>query len=46
MSAGPGRFEEVYAEHVIGIYRFVYARVGNRPDAEDLTAQVFVRAVE
>jgi RNA polymerase sigma-70 factor, ECF subfamily len=46
MSTGPGRFEEVYADHVIGIYRFVYARVGNRPDAEDLTAQVFVRAVE
>ena len=46
MSTAPGRFEEVYAEHVIGVYRFVYARVGNRPDAEDLTAQVFVRAVE
>ena len=42
----PGRFEQVYDEHVVGIYRFVYARVGNRPDAEDLTAQVFVRAVE
>jgi RNA polymerase sigma-70 factor (ECF subfamily) len=46
MSTGPGRFEQVYTEHVVGIYRFVYARVGNRPDAEDLTAQVFVRAVE
>jgi RNA polymerase sigma-70 factor, ECF subfamily len=46
MSTGPGRFEQVYDEHVVGIYRFVYARVGNRPDAEDLTAQVFVRAVE
>ena len=46
MSTDRGRFEEVYAEHVIGVYRFVYARVGNRPDAEDLTAQVFVRAVE
>lgn len=46
MSSGPGRFEQVYDEHVVGIYRFVYARVGNRPDAEDLTAQVFVRAVE
>ena len=44
--SGPGRFEQVYDEHVVGIYRFVYARVGNRPDAEDLTAQVFVRAVE
>jgi RNA polymerase sigma-70 factor (ECF subfamily) len=46
MSTGPGRFEQVYDEHVVGIYRFVYARVGNHPDAEDLTAQVFVRAVE
>lgn len=46
MSTGPGRFEQVYGQHVVGIYRFVYARVGNRPDAEDLTAQVFVRAVE
>jgi RNA polymerase sigma-70 factor (ECF subfamily) len=46
MVSSPGRFEQVYDEHVVGIYRFVYARVGNRPDAEDLTAQVFVRAVE
>ena len=46
MPTAPGRFEQVYDEHVVGIYRFVYARVGNRPDAEDLTAQVFVRAVE
>jgi len=46
MSTDPGRFEQVYDEHVVAIYRFVYARVGNRPDAEDLTAQVFVRAVE
>lgn len=41
-----GRFEEIYDAHVVPIYRFVYARVGNRPDAEDLTAQVFMRAVE
>jgi RNA polymerase sigma-70 factor, ECF subfamily len=46
MTTVPGRFERIYDEHVIAIYRFVYARVGNRPDAEDLTAQVFVRAVE
>jgi RNA polymerase sigma-70 factor (ECF subfamily) len=31
---------------VTAIHRFVYARVGNRPDAEDLTGQVFMRAVE
>jgi RNA polymerase sigma-70 factor (ECF subfamily) len=46
MSASPGPFETVYDRHVVGIYRFIYARVGNHPDAEDLTAQVFVRAVE
>jgi RNA polymerase sigma-70 factor (ECF subfamily) len=46
MSTGPGPFEKVYDEHVVGIYRFIYARVGNHPDAEDLTAQVFVRSVE
>jgi RNA polymerase sigma-70 factor (ECF subfamily) len=41
-----GRFEEIYDAHVVQIYRFIHARVGNRPDAEDLTAQVFTRAVE
>ncbi len=46
MSDGPGPFEKVYDAHVLGVYRFIYARVGNHPDAEDLTAQVFVRAVE
>src|SRR5688500_6540484 len=46
MTTGPGPFEQVYDKHVVGIYRFIYARVGNQPDAEDLTAQVFVRAIE
>ena len=46
MTAARGRFEEIYDAHVVPIYRFIYARVGNRPDAEDLTAQVFMRAVE
>ncbi len=41
-----GRFEAIYAEQVTPIHRFIYARVGNRPDAEDLTGQVFMRAVE
>jgi RNA polymerase sigma-70 factor (ECF subfamily) len=46
MTTDPGPFERIYERHAVGIYRFVYARVGNQPDAEDLTAQVFVRAVE
>ena len=46
MPTDPGPFERIYDRHAVGIYRFIYARVGNQPDAEDLTAQVFVRAVE
>ncbi len=45
-AASRTRFEAIYEAHVTAIHRFVYARVGNRPDAEDLTAQVFLRAVE
>ncbi|HEX2767176.1 MAG TPA: sigma-70 family RNA polymerase sigma factor [Candidatus Limnocylindria bacterium] len=46
MATDPGPFERIYDRHAVGIYRFIYARVGNQPDAEDLTAQVFARAVE
>ena len=39
-------FAQVYREHVTRVYRYVYARVGNKEDAEDLTAQVFFEAWE
>ena len=29
-----GRFEEIYDAHVVPIYRYIYARVGNRPVGE------------
>ncbi|HEY6378901.1 MAG TPA: sigma-70 family RNA polymerase sigma factor [Candidatus Dormibacteraeota bacterium] len=38
-------WEAVYREHVVPVYRYVFARTGNRPDAEDVTAQVFLRAL-
>jgi RNA polymerase sigma factor (sigma-70 family) len=40
-----GDWESVYREHVVPVFRFAYARVGNRPDAEDVTAAVFERAL-
>ena len=42
--AGEG-WEEVYRATVILVYRYIYARVGNRADAEDLTTQVYMRAL-
>ena len=38
-------WETVYREHVGAVYRFVLSRLGNRPDAEDVTATVFERAL-
>jgi len=43
-AAGQG-WEEVYRATVILVYRYIYARVGNRADAEDLTTQVYMRAL-
>ncbi len=41
----PVAWDAIYRETAVMVYRFVYARVGNRPDAEDLTTQVFMRAL-
>ena len=38
-------WEAVYRDNVDRIYRTMFAKVGNRPDAEDLTAEVFVAAL-
>lgn len=36
--------EQVFTEYVDPIYRFLYRRVGNTQDAEDLTSEVFFKA--
>src|ERR1700733_1470552 len=38
-------WESVYRDNVTRLYRLMYARVGNRPDAEDLTSEVFRTAL-
>lgn len=45
LSPAEGGLVQVYQEHIGLIYRFLYSRVGNREDAEDLTSQVFLKAV-
>lgn len=38
-------WDAIYLDNVGRIYRLIYGKVGNRPDAEDLTAEVFVAAL-
>jgi RNA polymerase sigma-70 factor (ECF subfamily) len=38
-------WESVYRDNVERLYRLMYTRVGNRPDAEDLTSEVFSTAL-
>ena len=48
-SVGPDAYpnwDAIYLDNVERLYRIIYARVGNRPDAEDLTAEVFQSALK
>jgi len=38
-------WEAIYLDNVERLYRLMYSKVGNRPDAEDLTAEVFQAAL-
>src|SRR5204863_1374724 len=48
-SVGPDTYptwDAIYLDNVERLYRMMYARVGNRADAEDLTAEVFQAALK
>ena len=38
-------WEAIYQDNATWVYRTMFARVGNRADAEDLTAEVFLAAL-
>src|ERR1700678_3993145 len=38
-------WESIYRDNVDRLYRLMFARVGNKPDAEDLTSEVFRTAL-
>jgi RNA polymerase sigma-70 factor (ECF subfamily) len=47
-SVGPDAYpnwDAIYVDNVERLYRVMYSRVGNRADAEDLTAEVFQAAL-
>jgi RNA polymerase sigma-70 factor (ECF subfamily) len=46
VSRDPSAFGELYDVFVERVYRYLYFRTGNHPEAEDLTEQVFLKAWE
>jgi len=42
----PGAFAKVYDLYIEKIYRFVYIKVSNKHDAEDISSDVFLKAWE
>jgi RNA polymerase sigma-70 factor, ECF subfamily len=44
-AGGQGGLRALYEETLPTIYRFVYGKVGNREEAEDLTSQIYLKAL-
>ncbi|HEX8730677.1 MAG TPA: sigma-70 family RNA polymerase sigma factor [Ktedonobacterales bacterium] len=44
-STAPAGLRALYEETLPTVYRYVYSKVGNREEAEDLTSQVYLKAL-
>jgi RNA polymerase sigma-70 factor (ECF subfamily) len=42
----PVAFGEIYERYYLGVYKYIYYRVGDQALAEDLTMEVFVKSME
>ncbi len=42
----PAAFGEIYERYYIGVYKYVYYRIGDQTAAEDMTMEVFLKAME
>jgi DNA-directed RNA polymerase specialized sigma24 family protein len=42
----PAAFGELYRRYLAQVYGYLYMRTGNSADAEDLTSQAFLAALE
>ncbi len=42
----PAMFESAYRQYVTPVYRYLYLRTGSTEEAEDLTSQVFLAALQ
>jgi RNA polymerase sigma-70 factor, ECF subfamily len=46
LPADSDSIQRLYANNVTAIYRFIFSKVGNREEAEDLTSKVFIKALQ